>query len=86
MPSGINSRLQFHAVHFPSPEAQCQWTEGTEAALNRGNMASYQGHRRHQISRGRQQNYPYHSPRPEATRRGNKLLQRGGGIMLDTRS
>lgn len=27
--------------------------------------------------RGRQHNYPYHSPRPEAMTRGNKPLQRG---------
>lgn len=45
VPSGMNSRFQFHAVHFPSPKAQSQWTEGTEAALKRGNMASYQGDR-----------------------------------------
>lgn len=29
-----------------------QWTEGTEAALKRGNMASYQGDTQHQVSQG----------------------------------
>lgn len=50
VPSGINSRLQFHAVHFPSPKESVDRRGGN--CFERRKYGILPGHRQHQISQG----------------------------------
>lgn len=77
VPSGINSPFQF-MLHISLPlKLRVSGQKGRKLLWKEEICHPTRETDKSKYHRGRQHNYSYRSPRPEAKTRGNKLLQRG---------